>query len=353
MDVHEGYIEGDEIIYAPKADSVAFIAGKERILFRFWLYNSPNVKSVRLHWNDGQDSLVVPVTPTTGLDSTDVILPGMAEKSYTFRVHTVDQYAHSSLTTTGIGTAYGAIFQSSLLHRRIKAVSISDAGGEISWYSAAENLVGNEIRYDTNEGEQAVVWMPADEHVVLCPGAKAGSRFEYRSLFIPEEVSIDTFAVDWTEYETPFPAIYQYNKSNWSVAGYSDQEAGDGGGATALLDGDLNTWWHSQYSDGGSSLPHWVIIDLTSAKKICRIDTWRRSGSTDAKTIQYFVGDDPDPEGDSWAKLAEGVFGPGDQLTIDIPEPDAAAEGRYLKLLLPDSNRSYHTSIAEITLYGN
>ena len=31
MDVHKEYIEGGEIIYAPKPDSLRFIAGKERI----------------------------------------------------------------------------------------------------------------------------------------------------------------------------------------------------------------------------------------------------------------------------------------------------------------------------------
>ena len=48
MDIHEEYIEGGEIIYAPKPDSIAFIAGKERILFFCRTYNSPNVKSVNL-----------------------------------------------------------------------------------------------------------------------------------------------------------------------------------------------------------------------------------------------------------------------------------------------------------------
>ena len=48
MDVHKEYIEDGEIIYAPKPDSIAFIAGKERILFFCRTYNSPNVKSVNL-----------------------------------------------------------------------------------------------------------------------------------------------------------------------------------------------------------------------------------------------------------------------------------------------------------------
>jgi hypothetical protein len=195
--------------------------------------------------------------------------------------------------------------------------------------------------------------MPASAGSVLCPGAKTGSTFEYRSLYIPEEEAIDTFAVGWTAYETPFPAIYQYDKSGWTIVSYSDQEAGDGGGVTSLIDGNLNNWWHSQYNDGGSSLPHWVVIDLESSKKICRIETWRRPGSTDAKTVQYMVSDDPDADATSWVKIAEGVFSSGDKLTIDIPDPATTDQGRYLKFVLPDSNRAPHTSIAEITLYGN
>jgi len=352
-DIHQEYVEGGEIIYAPKTDSVAFIAGKERILFRFWLYNSPNVETVNLYWNNDLDSLVTAVDPSTGLDSTDIVLPAMAEKSYTFRVNTRDKYGHPSLSATDFGTAYGAIFQSSLVQRRVKAVSISDKGGLISWYSAAENLVRNEIRYETNDGSTVLVKMPASANSVLCPGAKTGSAFAYRSLYIPEEEAIDTFAVDWTAHATPFPAIYEYDKSGWSVVSFSDQEAGDGGGVNSLLDGNLNNWWHSQYENGGSTLPHWVVVDLTSSKKICRIDSWRRPGSGDAKTVQYFVSDDPNPEGASWIKIAQGVFSSGDKLTIDIPDPDATSRGRYLKLVLPDSNRPPHTSIAEITLYGN
>ena len=122
---------------------------------------------------------------------------------------------------------------------------------------------------------------------------------------------------------------------------------------TSLLDGNLNNWWHSQWSDGGRPLPHWVIIDLSSSKRICRIDTWRRPGSGDAKTVQYFVSNNPDPEAASWVKVAEGVFTSGDKLTIDIPDPGITDQGHYLKLVLPDSNRAPHTSIAEISLYGN
>ena len=80
MDVHKEYIEGGEIIYAPKPDTVSFIAGKERILFHCRTYNAPNVKSVDIYWNDGLDSLIVPVSLGAGYDSLNVVLDNMPEK---------------------------------------------------------------------------------------------------------------------------------------------------------------------------------------------------------------------------------------------------------------------------------
>lgn len=74
MDVHKEYIEGGEIIYAPKPDTINFIAGKGRILFNCRTYNAPNVRSIDIYWNDGLDSLIVPVELKTGYDSISVIL---------------------------------------------------------------------------------------------------------------------------------------------------------------------------------------------------------------------------------------------------------------------------------------
>ncbi len=185
----------------------------------------------------------------------------------------------------------------------------------------------------------------------MCPGAKGGSFFEYRSLYIPEEGAIDTFALKWEQYENPFPSTYEYNKSAWEVIAYSDQQADDGGGAGTILDGDFSTYWHSSYSDGAAPLPHWVIIDLKSAKGIYQIDTWR-AGNTDANTIQYWTSDDPDSDASSWVKIAEGVFPSDEDLLSLNPADPGLTTKRYLKLVLPDSNRATYTSISEISIYG-
>lgn len=351
MDKHQDYIQGGEIIYAPKPDSIAFIPGKGRILFHYWLYNSPNVSSVDVFWNNGADSLIIPVTPGTGLDSSSVLLENMPEKSYTFTVRNTDKYGNKSLTTTGFGTSYGEIYKSVLFQRKVKEVTMSGSDGIISWYSAAEDLSGVQVRYKTNNGKSVIVEMPASSDTAFCPNVLNGSAFEYRSLYKPEKNAIDTFVMEWEQYDESFTSVVEFDRSEWEVIDYSDQQADDGGGVGTLFDGDFGTFWHSSYGEGPAPFPHWVIIDLKSAKNITQIVTYR-AGNTDANTIQYSTSDDPDPDADSWEIIAEGVYTSNEDALVLTIEEQGVTSKRYLKLLLPDSNRVTYTSISEVFIYG-
>lgn len=352
MDVHKEYIEGGEIIYAPKPDTISFVAGKERILFHCRTYNAPNVKSVDVYWNDGLDSLIIPVSLGSGYDSLDVVLDNMPERSYTFNVHTTDHFGHRSLSVTNFGSSYGASYQSTLNDRRIKGISLFDTGGVIDWYSSMEGLVRNEVRYTRKDGTEAMVSLTAKEYSVTCPDIQSGSTFEYRSLYIPEEVAIDTFATAWKTYEEAFPTEYKFDRSNWVVLSVSDETASDGGGKDAIIDDKLDTWWHSSYTDGDTPLPHWAVIDMASPKEMSKIEVYRRSGTTDTKSVEIYVGNSPDATATDWVRLATGVFGEGDRLDLLIPESMNINQGRYLKILLPDSNREPFTNIAEAYIYG-
>ena len=268
MDVHKEYIEGGEIIYAPKPDSVNFIAGEGRILFNCRTYNAPNVRSVDVYWNDRLDSLIIPVELSTGYDSISVILDNMEEKSYTFNIQTTDNFGHKSLFVTSFGTSYGDTYRATLNDRGIKSLSLSDKEGTIEWYSAPLHLVRNEIRYIKNDGSQTTVKIPSIDNLAKLPDVKPGSTFEYRSLYIPEEVAIDTFATAWKEYETPFPTEYKHDRSSWEGLSVSDVSTSEGDSSSITIPG-----------------------------------------------------------------------------SIDM-------KGRYLKLLLSDSNREPYTSVAEVYVYG-
>ncbi|MCH5718248.1 discoidin domain-containing protein [Niabella hibiscisoli] len=114
-----------------------------------------------------------------------------------------------------------------------------------------------------------------------------------------------------------------------------------------LIDGNLDSYWHSQY-DPHAPLPHWAVIDMASEKNISYFEVYRRKGNGDAKTAQLFVGNSADPAG-TWTLAGEGVFTSGDKLTVTNSNQ---AKGRYLKLVLPDSYRAPFTAIAEIYVFG-
>jgi hypothetical protein len=145
------------------------------------------------------------------------------------------------------------------------------------------------------------------------------------------------------------PELYKCDKTGWSIE-VSDQTAGDGGGKDKVIDGVYdNGWWHSQWGPN-VPLPHWAIIDMKKPVEVARIVTQRRNNG-DTKSLQYFVGDSPDPNG-TWTMVAEGAFASKDAnhtLTLDATAP---LSGRYLKLLLPDSFREPFTAICEVDVYG-
>ncbi|GHT50167.1 chitobiase [Bacteroidia bacterium] len=361
MDVHQQFIEDGERIRAPKVHDMQFFAGENQILFRFMLKTSPNVTTVDVFWNDRADSLIIPVTPTTGLDTFKVILPNMAEKSYTFEVRTTDSYGHHSLVTTGVGTAYGTMYRKSLSNRRVGIGTMVEVGTNIQvripWGAASTNLVQNEIRYTAVGGAKQVIEVTRTDALTSISDAEAGSLFESRSWFLPDSVAIDTFKLAWDTL-TIDPNIF-FDRTSWEVLSVSDEQVSDGGGKVSLIDGNLGTYWHSQTAAPAAVPPHWAIIDMKASKNITRIEIYRRTNNSDAKTVQYFVSDDPEPDpvlNTTWVQIGSDVVFPNtaspQMLPTDIPSPNPANIRRYLKIYLPDSNRSPFTSIAEVYVFG-
>ncbi len=343
-DIHKDFIKNGEIIYAVKPDSVVFIAGKERLMMRLWMENAQNVKEVVVSWNSGQDSLIVPVSFKTGRDSVEVLLKNLEEKSYSFNIYAVDKFGHRSLSYTQFGTAFGNNYTASLGNRRIKKITLTEKEGVIDWFAPAEGMILNEVNFTTKRGNDTLVRFSSTLFSVTID-AKAGSTFKYRSLFIPQAESIDTFSSAWGTDK--LPETFVLDRSAWQAISVSDETASDGGGKAALIDGNLGSYWHSQW---GPNIPppHWAIIDMGAVKTIASFSIYRRAGNTDAKTAQFYLGNSSDPN-TGWTLAGEGVFSSGDMMNVNNT---ANATGRYLKIYLPDSNRPPFTAIAEVYGYG-
>jgi hypothetical protein len=153
--------------------------------------------------------------------------------------------------------------------------------------------------------------------------------------------------------EISVTVIKALDKTAWSVISCSDEQVDDGGGKDMLIDGIIasTNYWHSHWRAPAVPLPHWAIIDMVSPRIVNRIDTYRPGTNTYAKSVQYFVSNDPDPDATSWVKIMEGTFPiTGDLLTLNAPEN--IITGRYLKIFLPDSNSGDNTNVSEINVYG-
>ncbi|MBZ4190349.1 DUF4998 domain-containing protein [Niabella beijingensis] len=350
-DVHKEFIKDGELVYAPKPDSVAFIAGHNRMKMRLWMYNGVNVKQLVVLWNSHKDSLVIPVQFKNGKDSIEALITNMTERSYSFDIYAVDNFGHRSLFYNQFGSSYGALYASTLLNRRVKDMMLTDREGTVNWYAAPQGLVFTEVRYTGKDGSLHTTRMPSASFDVAIE-VKPGTTFEHRSLYIPEAEAIDTFTTEWVTHTEAFPATFLYSRDQWSVPVVSDETASDGGGKATLLDGDLSTYWHSQWDPSNAPLPHWAVVDMTSPKKIAYLDVYRRAGNTDAKHIQIYLGNSNDPDAPDWLLIGEGTYPStvSDKLTINAA---AVTPGRYLKLIVTDSYRIPFSSIAEVFVYGN
>lgn len=201
-DVHQPFIEGGELVYAPKLDSVSVVAGKNRVSLSMWYYNGHNLKETVIYWNSQQDSLVVDLGPfaiKSGLDSIDVIVPDLPENAYSFYLQNTDGNGNRSVLTTAFGSVYGSDFQSLITNRRIREIRPQEEGFEISWLAADETLIFTELRYvDSATGREKVVRMPAQSTSTYAIRTK-DNQFSYRSLYIPEPQAIDTFYTAWSD----------------------------------------------------------------------------------------------------------------------------------------------------------
>lgn len=63
-----------------------------------------------------------------------------------------------------------------------------------------------------------------------------------------------------------------YDRSNWSISGFSSEEAvgegADNGRAVFVLDNNINTFWHSQWRDANPGPPHHLVVDMGAVKTL-------------------------------------------------------------------------------------
>ena len=160
--------------------------------------------------------------------------------------------------------------------------------------------------------------------------------------FIPGDGS-EEFIIKLFEEKAEKPTIEGIDRSKWTATASSQQNnnLGDSDGPAAnLIDGDVNTIWHSNYSGTPQQYPHWVEFDLqeeTSFKAFSY--TPRQQGEdTNGNILGYelYVSNDLETITDSENLVAQGNF-KYDGVNQIVVNLNKEAQGRYVRLVATSS----------------
>jgi hypothetical protein len=143
------------------------------------------------------------------------------------------------------------------------------------------------------------------------------------------------------------------DKSTWTAT--ADSEAPDGyentGKASAVLDNNIATYWHTDYVVSTPDYPHWVLIDMKKEHKLITVVVTNRQAATPNKSGMKKFKLEGSTNGTSFTSL--GTF----ELAIsNSPQSfpvSTAQTHRYLKLTALESQTgtTKHTFLAEIDVF--
>ena len=195
-DDYKKFTEGGEITYTGKLDSVKIFSGRNRVVIQGLLIADPKVTKCVIYWNNRADSVVIPVTRTENVDTLKVELKNMLEGVHNFTIYTYDNLGNQSVPTYKSGRAYGDRYISSLSNRPINNAFTDEAGlTSIEWgvMDRLSGIFATDVIYTNASDQQQVLRVPVDSALTRLNNFKEKTDIQFRTMFIPDTLSIDTF----------------------------------------------------------------------------------------------------------------------------------------------------------------
>lgn len=142
----------------------------------------------------------------------------------------------------------------------------------------------------------------------------------------------------------------RFDRSSWSISANTEETTGEGAGngvATCMLDGDLSTFWHSQWSGGSIGLPHEIVVDVKEEVTFTHIGLVQRQHDSyrDVGGGEFYVSSD----NENWTSV--GTFN-AEQVLEEQIFTITPTQGRYFKVEITQSNRDSNSALAELYAYG-
>lgn len=136
-------------------------------------------------------------------------------------------------------------------------------------------------------------------------------------------------------------------KTSWSLVSVDSEETtGEDGAATNSFDGDVGTFWHTDWATTGDPYPHEIVIDLGASYDIIGFQFTPRTGNTAGvpDTFALFISTD----NVTWDSVAGGLW----DAPYDVVRTEAFTKtGQYFRFVGVSGQGTYlHTVCAEFDI---
>ncbi|MEG0797101.1 MAG: discoidin domain-containing protein [Odoribacter sp.] len=234
-----------------------------------------------------------------------------------------------------------------LFNTKIK-IARKTKGVLVSWFNQYEGEYYINVTYkDVNNNEYS------KEIVVTDPG-------EGEELIPIEGVmeAVLHISTSDTYGNTTASRIYNYkmmesgklDRTIWSISASSNEVTQEQRPVANVLDGDISTFWHSEYGSGTQTFPHYIQVDMKRKVKINKIGLQHRQNKIMAKDVEFY--------GTNKLNGAFEKFGSFSMhqtnKTIQYVEFVNAVEYRFVKILFTtaSSGDAKNAGLAELEIWG-
>jgi hypothetical protein len=153
-------------------------------------------------WKNHTDSVEIAINRTTAIDTIRYIINNLPEGSYDFEIYNYDKDGNASVKAEASGTSYGDVYNAALLARAVDNAELLNNSGEITWGDAdsSTGVIGMQLKYAdiNNVTHDTVIKAIYKGQVTQLPDLMPGAPVQYRTLYKPVALAIDTF---YTGYE--------------------------------------------------------------------------------------------------------------------------------------------------------
>lgn len=269
-DTYREFLSDGETVYVAKADSLKVRSGRERVQLQWLVLSDPKVKRYKVFWNNRRDSIEHELNRSENNDTIRLIVDNLQGGVYEFEVFQFGNHGERSVSSSVTGRAYDDSYEAYLPNRTVESAE-TDADGKttIHWnkYNNSD-MIGIDFSYTSSSDEQVGIVIPPDELETVLTDVKSGSEIQYRTMFKPDSLAIDTFysaynsvipkeditAAYLKNYKLPFERLEDWDGSRWGVV--ADWTVNDGAKISSCTNGNCYGSWdgHNSFRQNSMSV---------------------------------------------------------------------------------------------------